>query len=111
MVNIELEFWDWFSKIIEKGTFIRKRVIDKKDITDDDYSLFKPFFKIWRNGEYPLYANKLDIIAESAVQIDIFDSTTVALSVNPASFDDARDDMIDGKVIEDVPQKPKSKKK
>jgi hypothetical protein len=72
VIQVELGAWDWMAKIIEKMTLIRLSVIDHKEIKEEDYPLLKIFFRIWDNGEFPLYETKVDKVAETACQKDLF---------------------------------------
>jgi hypothetical protein len=68
----ELDAWNWFGKVVEKATFIRLSVLDKRDISEADYDLLKVFYKIWHNGEYPLYQNKMEGSDTTAIQQPLF---------------------------------------
>ena len=72
VVTEELECWEWLAKVTERLTFLRLKVLDHKDITEDDNELLRAMFKVWHNGEYPIYMTKSPKVAESAEQVSLF---------------------------------------
>ena len=72
VVDVELGFWDWFAKIIEKGTFLRLKVLNHKDITEEDYDLLREHFRIWYYGRHPLYQAKTEQKVEVVMQNTLF---------------------------------------
>jgi hypothetical protein len=73
-VTEELAYWEWVGKLTEKLTFIRLKVGDRKEISEEDYGLLECLHKLYFNGEYPLYQTKLDLVAEKACQNGLFDA-------------------------------------
>ena len=69
---VELEAWDWIAKITEKLTFIRLRVNEGVDITDEDYDILKMMFRLQWEGRHQLYLSKPDIKDETAEQQGLF---------------------------------------
>ena len=70
--STELDAWNWMSKITEKLTFIRLSVIEKREISEEDYDLLKIFYRVWSNGEFPLYETKMHGTDDKAVQTQLF---------------------------------------
>jgi hypothetical protein len=73
--QVELSFWEWVAKVTEKLTFCRLKILDRKDISEDDYTLLKMMFLPYYRGEYPLYVTKPDLMPESVTQKSLFDDT------------------------------------
>lgn len=76
MIEAELDFWEWLAKVNERITFLKIRVLDHRDITDDDFCLLKVLYKPYYCGEYPLYQTKMDAVAENVIQNSLFTDTT-----------------------------------
>jgi hypothetical protein len=72
--QVELNYWDWVARLTEKMTFVRLKVADHKEISDDDYYLLECLHKLYFNGDYPLYQTKLDLTEEKAVSQGLFDN-------------------------------------
>ena len=73
MSEVELDYWkEWIPKITERLTLILIKAQNGRDISEDDYELLRVLFKIYDNGELPLYRSKPNIAAEIAVQNDLF---------------------------------------
>ena len=106
----ELGFTNWLTKIVERGNIVLDCMKSRVDIKqEDDWAIIEMLHKNWFFGEHILYETiTVPDLSKSVSQPSLFDDKTSDTSEN---FDDQRDKMIDGKVIEDVPQKPKSKKK
>jgi hypothetical protein len=88
--QIELEAWDWMAKVTERLTFLRLRVLDHRDITDEDYCLLKILYRTWWNGEYPITAVKMEGITESVIQNSLFSdgmSEESSVVANGTEFD------------------------
>lgn len=75
-VETELGAWDWLAKVNEKLTFLRLSILERKEITDQDYEFLKPFYGIWWRGELPLYQTKLDLPVELSTQNTLFADRT-----------------------------------
>ena len=74
MCEEELDAWNWMAKVNEKLTFLRLKCLNKKDITDDDYALLKILYRVWYDGEYPLYVTKMEGTAENVSQQVLFET-------------------------------------
>lgn len=86
----ELEFWEWASKVAEKLLFLRLKVQDHKDITEDDHALLKALFPVWYNGEYMLCQAKIEGERQSVTQINLFSANsadTTAINDNGKKID------------------------
>lgn len=70
--NFELKYYDWLGKVTERLTFIRLKVADGKDITEDDYALLEALHPVHFYGAYPIYATRLSGTDEKAVQQGLF---------------------------------------
>ena len=70
--SFELKYFDWLGKVTEKLTFIRLKVADGKDITEDDYALLEALHPIHFYGAYPIYATRISGTEEKAVQQGLF---------------------------------------
>lgn len=70
--RVELEGWNYVLKYQERLHFICLNVQNRKEITDEDYSLLRTVFKIAYDGEYPLYENRLDLPLTNAEQVGLF---------------------------------------
>ena len=74
----ELQFHDWLDKVNERLTFARLKINDGKDISEDDYDMYKMLFRDWYNGEHPIFVNKMVGEVQSVSQQGLFsDNTTV----------------------------------
>jgi len=76
MFEEELGFLDWVKKVNERCTLIQLNMIDKKDISEDDYFLLQVLHKVWDNGELPFYQKRVEITDEKAEQ-PIFGDTSM----------------------------------
>lgn len=85
IIRQELEGWDYIVKFSEKLHFICLNVLNKKEITDDDYALLKPVFLTWHRGEYLLYENKLGLTPQIVTEAGLFADT---LAVDTAQSTD-----------------------
>jgi hypothetical protein len=70
----ELQYWDWIAKITEKLMFMRLKVQDRKDISEDDWELLRVLYPLHYNGEYPLYVTKMEGTSQSVIQTNLFDA-------------------------------------
>ncbi len=77
VATVEMDFWDWAGKVAEKLTFIRLNVGSNRDITEEDYCLLECLYKMYYNGEYPLYQTKLALAEDKSVQSTIFDAIEI----------------------------------
>ena len=96
-VSIELGFWDWIGKVVEKLTFARLNVADHREISEEDYALLKTLFRPYHNGEYQIFQSKMEGIVETVIQNSLFTDKTSEDIVN---FDEARDIVLNGKDID-----------
>jgi len=86
----ELQPWDWLIQINQKLTFLQLKVINHKEISEDDNELLKVLYRIYWCGEYQLYSPQVAGIAETSVQTGLFADRTA--EVEP--------EIIGGKVID-----------
>lgn len=119
----ELEAWPYIRTFLQKGlnivqkvlnvkeTYvdstgkIKKKSILRRDLTEEEQVLLKLLFRIWRDGELPLYEQKMEGLADNSTQSTIFD---VVASEEPTDFDSARDKILDGIDIDNVFSEPKT---
>jgi hypothetical protein len=108
--EVELQAWEWMIKFNEKFRLLQLKINDhdNKGLTEDDESLLRVLFKIWNNGEFPLYTSKMEGIVETSVQTNLFSAIS---SEEYPTFDDERDKMINGKIIEYPLTEPKTEKR
>jgi hypothetical protein len=85
----ELGFLDWARKVNERCTLIQMNLIDKKDLTEDDYFLLEVIHRIWWMGELPFYQDKLDLKEEKAGQTGLF-ATESSISAHGTDVDISR---------------------
>ena len=106
----ELGFTNWLTKIVERGNIVLDCMKSRVDIKqEDDWAIIEMLHKAWFFGEHILYETiTVPDLSKNTTQPSLFDSQP---DQGTDSFDDERDKMIDGKVLVDVPQKSKKKKK
>ena len=81
----ELGFPDWLKKVNERITLLQLNMVDKKDITEDDYFLLEVMYRVHWQGFLPFYRATLPMDDEKAEQTGLFaDNVTEA---------DAHDDL------------------
>jgi hypothetical protein len=100
MCEIEVDYWQWCARVTEKLTFMRLKVADRKDISDEDYSLLKALYPVWYNGNYPIYQTKMEGTAVSITQASLFDSIPSDTSVKCCENTDGT--VIDNKETEPI---------
>ena len=108
-ITKELGFTNWFTKIIERGNIVLDCMKSRVDIKqEDDWAIIEMLHKNWFFGEHILYETiTVPDLTKSVTEPSLFDKS----SDSTTTFDDERDKMIDGKILVDVPTKPKKKKK
>ena len=72
VVKVELGFPEWLWSLGDKILFAKLSVQDKKDLSEEFYEMTKPLFKVWRNKEYPLYENKLNLPIQNVTEVGLF---------------------------------------
>jgi len=72
VVTVEMDAWEWFCAVIQKGNKILEKVKDHKTMTDEDHAWLKIFYRIWDNGELPIYRQQMEGKADNSTQSDIF---------------------------------------
>lgn len=83
VIQTELDAWNWIAKFNEKITLLRLKVTDHKKFCEDDLNLVKVLFRIWHNGEFPLYETKLDLPSQIVTSNELFaDETTAKVSTS-----------------------------
>ena len=112
-ITKELGFTNWFTKIIERGNIVLDCMKSRVDIKqEDDWAIIEMLHKNWFFGEHILYETiTVPDLSKNMTQPSLFDSQSPTTTDIPTSFDEERDKMIDGKILVDVPTKPKKKKK
>jgi hypothetical protein len=70
--KVELQPWDWLAKVTERLTFIRLKVMDHKEIDENDYDLLRVFYGVYWRGEYPIYQTQAVGTVETSVQTGLF---------------------------------------
>ena len=68
----ELDFLSWMKKINERCTLIQLALIDRKDLTEEDYFLMEALHRVWHRGELPFYKTTLDLKEETTEQTGLF---------------------------------------
>jgi uncharacterized protein YfkK (UPF0435 family) len=68
----ELDYWEWIAKVNEKLTLLRLKVLDHKDISEEDYELLRVLFRPYNNGEYPLWQTRFEQISQIVSQPNLF---------------------------------------
>ena len=96
--KVELGFWEWCGKIAEKLTFIRLKVNDHKDISEDDYDLLRVLHKTHYNGEYPVFQSKMEGEQTIVMQNSLFDDNTADVIV----------EVTDGTEVDTIDSEPKT---
>lgn len=117
--TVELTYPNWLRKITERVTLFFDCLDHKRDdVNEDDWEILEMLHRDWYEGSHPLYQTIQIPLAVKVTEQSLFDAKTakheessVEISVTPDNFDDARDKMIDGKEIADIPTKPKKKRK
>jgi uncharacterized protein YfkK (UPF0435 family) len=71
----ELQPWDWLIQINQKLTFLQLKVINHKEISEDDYELLRVIYGIYWRGEFPLYQTQVAGTADTSVQTGLFADT------------------------------------
>jgi hypothetical protein len=49
-------------------------IYEHREISDEDQSLLKIFYRLWRDGEYPLYLTRFDLPIQTVTQTDLFNA-------------------------------------
>ena len=82
VVQVELDFWAWLARISEKTTFLRLLVAEHRDVSEDDLCLLKILYKIWYDGEYPIYKASFDLPCQSVTQADLFSAENTTMTAD-----------------------------
>lgn len=85
VVQVELDFWGWLARVSEKTTFLRLLVSEHRDVSEDDLCLLKILYRIWYDGEYPIYKASFDLPCQTVTQTDLFSGITVSVSDDMAT--------------------------
>ena len=72
VVKVELGFPEWLWSLGDKILFAKLSVQDKKDLSEEFYEMAKPLFRIWDNGEYPLYEHRLNLPVQNVREVGLF---------------------------------------
>jgi hypothetical protein len=79
--SVEMNFWDWLGRVVEKATFVRLNVAEHRDISEEDYLMLEFLYRDYYNGVFPLYVSKLALDDEKAVQSNLFTDITADSTV------------------------------
>lgn len=122
-INTELSYHRWLEKITERCTLALLCIKDKTDkIQETDWEILRAMHGVWYNGEVALYRTITIPDTHQSTQATLFDSPVSNIvetsdrnsSQNDShidNFDDARDKILDGTIIENVVKETKSNKK
>ena len=72
MIEVELEPLEWIIKVNEKLTLIIRKIMDNKDLSEDEWELLRIWWTVQYNGEYPLYKKVIDEPSQTVTQIGLF---------------------------------------
>jgi len=77
VIQVELPFFDWMGAVAQRILKMKENVFNHKDSPEEYNPMVKSLFRVWRNGEYPIYETKMTAIPETSVQNSLFtDKTT-----------------------------------
>ncbi len=77
MSEVQLQAWDWMTKMLEKMTFIHLKILNHdKNITENDEDILKIWFRIWWNEEMPFYKTQMDGVNQTVIQGGLFADIT-----------------------------------
>ena len=112
----ELSFTPWLAKVNERVRLALECIKDKRDgILETDYDILQAMHKLWFEGEAPIYQTITIPNLPKPTQPSLFDDKTTdsteVTTDNSTSFDDARDKILDGTILENEVEKPKKKKR
>jgi len=82
VIQVELQAWDWMGAVAQKIGKIRERVFEHKDIPEEYIPLIKTLFRVWSNGEVPIYETKMEAPVETSVQNSLFDDKNADKDTN-----------------------------
>jgi hypothetical protein len=71
--RVELDPWSWFVQVIQKGTFLQLKVLNHKDISEDEELLLRELYRVYWEGRYPIYQTQAVGTAETVKQNELFD--------------------------------------
>jgi len=75
MGEVELDFLEYFFKMTEKQTFICLNLKEKREISEDDYSILQIHHRDWFLGVHPLFKTQMEGIQENVTQNLLFGET------------------------------------
>jgi hypothetical protein len=70
--RVELDPWSWFVQVIQKGTFLQLKVMNHKDISEDEELLLRELYRVYWEGRYPIYQTQAVGTVETATQTGLF---------------------------------------
>ena len=69
----ELQMWDWMGEVVKQLASIQHKVSEPHELSEEDYKLLRVLFRVWDNGELPLYQMEPVIPGETPRQLPLFD--------------------------------------
>lgn len=101
VVERELYFTDeFFTKFIERGTIVLECIKNKTEVLESDWDIVEEIHRLWMDGKFGWKKSTLPESVQTTTQGGLFDTTNGSTTANPTDFDDARDQILDGKDIE-----------
>jgi hypothetical protein len=82
VIQVELQAWEWMGAVAQKIEKMRERVFEHKDIPEDYMPLMKSLYRVWANGEVPIYETKMEAPVETSVQNSLFDDKNADKDTN-----------------------------
>ena len=70
--EVELEGLEYFAKFKERLEIVMAYISDRRDITDEDYSVLQELHRIQREGRLPFYKVIYTDTVGTTTQIDLF---------------------------------------
>jgi hypothetical protein len=105
----ELTYVPWLAKMNERVRLVLECIKERKDnILETDYEILRAMHGLWFTGEIPLYQTiQIPLVGKNVTQPELFNDNTSEISQDVNSFDDARDKILDGKVLDCDKTEPK----
>lgn len=98
----ERELWftdEFLPKVVERLTLVLDCIRNKKEILESDFEIVEEVQKWWFEGKFGWNKSNMTEKQEEVTQIGLFVGSDTE---TPSSFDDSRDKILDGTVI-DIP--------
>jgi hypothetical protein len=106
-IDKELGFTRWVTKVTERLNIVLLCIKERQDkIQESDYDILKAMHGVWFFGEVPIYETITIPDIKKMKQASLFDSITEE-NVNVSdNFDDMRNKILDGTVIDSIVTEP-----